>query len=124
MQEWARSLATLSSLLGERVTVASVPSGYYSRRVGETAASAGIRLLFTLEPTVETEIIDGCVVAGRFTIRRQTSTKYASAIASGALLPRLQQRISWKAKKALKATPIYTFVRNLYFDTHHKLVRG
>ena len=122
MREWASSLANLSNLLGERVTVASVPSGYYSRRVGETAASAGIRLLFTLEPTVETEIVDGCVVAGRFTIRRQTSAEYASAIASGAFLPRLQQRITWQAKKTLKATPIYTSVRNLYFDTRHKLV--
>ena len=122
MQEWARSLATLSNLIGERVTGASVPSGYYSRRVAETAALAGIRLLFTLEPTIKTEIVDGCVVAGRFVIRKRTSAEDASAIASGALLLRLQQQISWKAKKTLKATPIYKCVRNLYFDTRHKLV--
>jgi peptidoglycan/xylan/chitin deacetylase (PgdA/CDA1 family) len=122
MQEWARSLATLSNLIGERVTAASVPSGYYSRRVAETAALAGIRLLFTLEPTIKTEIVDGCVVAGRFVIRKRTSAEDASAIASGALLLRLQQQISWKAKKTLKATPIYKCVRNLYFDTRHKLV--
>ena len=123
-QEWARSVATLSDLLGESVTSASVPSGYYSRRVAETAASAGITLLFTLQPTVKTEIVDRCVVAGRYTIRRQSPAEYAAVIASGALRPRLQQRISWKAKNILKATPIYTGVRNAYFDVRHKLVRN
>ena len=33
VQEWGRSVAILSDLLGERVTAASVPSGYYSRQV-------------------------------------------------------------------------------------------
>lgn len=49
--EWARSVEMLSELLGEKVDTASVPGGYYSRRVAEAAAAAGIRILFNSEPT-------------------------------------------------------------------------
>ena len=50
-REWRQSIARLSAVLGDPVKVASVPGGYYSREVGESAAAAGIEALFTSEPT-------------------------------------------------------------------------
>src|SRR5258707_1729352 len=41
--EWRRSCAMLADILGEPVKTASVPGGFYSRRVGEAAAHIGIQ---------------------------------------------------------------------------------
>ena len=117
VREWGGSVAILSDLLGEPITSASVPSGYYSRRVAEAAATAGIRLLFTLEPSTSTTTVQGCLVAGRYTIRDRHSAEYAASIASGARVPRLRQHVSWNVKKVLKAMPGYSGLREFYLET-------
>jgi peptidoglycan/xylan/chitin deacetylase (PgdA/CDA1 family) len=124
MSEWSGSVAVLSDLLSERVTSASVPSGYYSERVAETAAAAGLELLFTLEPTTSVKMVRGCLVAGRYTMRKWHSADYAAAIASGAQAPRLRQQVVWNAKKALKAAPLYAEFRKIYFETRRRVWAG
>src|SRR6185503_7420328 len=52
IEEWSVSVKILSQIVGERVAVASVPGGQYSRQVAQTAARSGITTLFTSEPTV------------------------------------------------------------------------
>src|SRR5262245_47304812 len=52
-----KSRELLRDILGESVTVASVPGGYYGRAVAETAAEAGIRVLFNSEPTTRTQTV-------------------------------------------------------------------
>jgi len=103
IEEWSVSVKILSEILGERVRVASVPGGHYSKRVAQTAAQSGIEILFTSEPTASASIVDGCTVLGRYVIQRWTSPETAAAIAAGKLAPRLRQTIFWNAKKALKA---------------------
>src|SRR5262249_51253399 len=66
--EWHSSVAILSDILGEAVVVASVPGGYYSRAVAEAAARAGVRALFTSEPVIRHQQVDGCYVLGRYTL--------------------------------------------------------
>jgi peptidoglycan/xylan/chitin deacetylase (PgdA/CDA1 family) len=114
-REWSDSIARLSDILGEAVAVASVPSGYYARHVGEAAAAAGLTTLFTLEPTLKAEKVASCLVVGRYMMRQRTTAEYVAAICSGALLPRLRQQVLWNAKKALKAVPAYSRVRRFYF---------
>jgi peptidoglycan/xylan/chitin deacetylase (PgdA/CDA1 family) len=101
-REWTRSIDTLSSLLGAPVQIASVPGGYYDRRVATTAAAAGIEVLFTSEPTTRRHIVGNCCVLGRYTMRHDSTALTAAAIAGGRLGPRLSQAITWNAKKAAK----------------------
>lgn len=101
-REWSQSVETLSSLLGVAVETASVPGGYYNRRVATTAAAAGIKILFTSEPTTRRHIVGACQVFGRYTMRDNSTPLTAAAIAEGKLGPRLSQSISWNAKKAAK----------------------
>jgi hypothetical protein len=68
--EWTRSLKILSDMLGEQIDTASVPGGYYSNRVGETAAAAGVRALFNSEPTTAVQAVLGCLVVGRYNLFR------------------------------------------------------
>jgi len=103
IEEWGASVQILSDILGEPVRVASVPGGFYSKQVAQTAAQSGIEVLFTSEPTTSSRVVDGCAVLGRYVIQRWTRPETASAIAAGNLAPRLRQRIYWDTKKALKA---------------------
>src|SRR2546423_2382858 len=103
LREWAGSLHVLSDILGEPVRVASVPGGYYSTRVARAAAQAGIKILFTSEPTIQGRSVDGCLVLGRYTIQRRTTPEQGAAIPSGRALPRLKQLLVWNAKKPTKA---------------------
>jgi peptidoglycan/xylan/chitin deacetylase (PgdA/CDA1 family) len=102
-REWSVSVALLSDLLGERVDLASIPGGQYSRRVAEAAAQAGVRALFTSEPTVRRRQIADCLTLGRYVVQRWTAPRTAAAIASGKIVPRARQALLWQAKKLTKA---------------------
>jgi peptidoglycan/xylan/chitin deacetylase (PgdA/CDA1 family) len=118
VQEWATSAKVLSEILGEPVRLASVPSGFYSRRVAEAAASAGIQALFTSEPTTRCHVVAGCAVLGRFGLWRGAPAAQAAGLASGAWTPRLRQFVSWQLKKVLKGLggPVYAAVRSRLLD--------
>lgn len=102
--EWASSARTLSCVLDEPVETASVPSGFYSRRVAEAASRAGIRMLFTLEPSVSVRRVDECLVLGRFLMKRGTSAPRAARLAAGDLVPRFEQWLLWKLKQTAKSS--------------------
>jgi peptidoglycan/xylan/chitin deacetylase (PgdA/CDA1 family) len=102
LREWTASKATLEQVLGAPVTVASVPGGFCSHQVILAADEAGIEVLFTSEPTSRYEWIRGCLVLGRYAIRRTTPPEQAAGYATGALLPCWEQWAAWNAKKMLK----------------------
>jgi peptidoglycan/xylan/chitin deacetylase (PgdA/CDA1 family) len=101
--EWSESCAALSDILGEPVTVASVANGFYSRRVAEAAAAAGIEILFNSEPTPDVDIVDGTLVLGRYSVHRKTHPGFSGAVAAGKLWPRWRQAQCWQFKKMLKS---------------------
>ena len=103
LREWRESSTILSDILGEQVKVASVPDGYYSRKVGKTAAAAGIEVLFTSEATSATSALDGCLILGRYFIQVHTPPAVSGAIAAQRLWPRWRQTLLWGAKKPIKA---------------------
>lgn len=103
MREWKESCAVLGDITGRSVRVASVPGGYYARKVALAAANANIEVLFTSEPTSATVVVDGCLVLGRYSIQRHTPARVAAAIAAGEAAPRWQQRVLWETKKILKS---------------------
>ncbi len=99
LEEWRTSVAVLSDIVGERVRIASVPEGYYSPLVGETAAEAGMEALFTSEPTSRCRRDGGCLVLGRHAVQRGMSPAAVGALAAGRLLPALQQSLLWGVKE-------------------------
>ena len=101
--EWARSLATIADILGERVETASVPGGDYSEAVGASASEAGVRYLFTSRPAVAVRRRFGTLVLGRYAVRRTTSARRVAAVAAGRRLPRVQQMLMWDLTRVAKA---------------------
>jgi peptidoglycan/xylan/chitin deacetylase (PgdA/CDA1 family) len=121
VDEWRRSCDVLSAILGEQITVASVPGGVYSHRVAQAAAHAGIRTLFTSEPTARHWVVEGCAVMGRYSIDRGVSAEQMAAIAAGRVMPRLRQAVMWQAKKVAKsmAGALYSAVRERLLRSSH-----
>ena len=101
-REWRQSVARLSGLLGEPVRVASVPGGYYSRQVGESAAAAGIQMLFTSEPTALASTLNGCLVLGRYVIQRGMEPAWSGGFAAGRRAQCWRQTALWKVKRVAK----------------------
>ena len=116
LDEWQRSLAILSEITGERITIASVPGGFYSRRIAETAAESGVKMLFTSEPVQRIVYVDGCAVIGRFSVKRGMSYVVPVEFIQGKRTRRLRQYVYWNLKKTAKAVsgPIYPWVRSMY----------
>jgi hypothetical protein len=102
-REWRESLARLSGILGEPVTVASVPGGYYSRAVGEAAAAAGVETLFTSEPTSRVRMLGQCRVFGRYVVQRGMAPTWSAGFASGSPGCCWRQSALWKAKRVVKS---------------------
>ncbi len=112
--EWRDSSRRLAEILGEPVTSGSVPGGYYSRDVAEAATIAGLRLLFTSEPTLREWVVSDCTVVGRYTIYRGMPAGAVAALVSSAPLARMAQTVSWQAKKMVKnlGGPVYLRLRS------------
>jgi peptidoglycan/xylan/chitin deacetylase (PgdA/CDA1 family) len=103
LSEWRGSCGVLAEILGEPVTVASVPGGYYAPAVARAAARAGLLTLYTSEPTPRTWRVSACTVLGRYTVYRGMSASAAAGLAAGKLVPCFGQWAFWNAKKAAKA---------------------
>jgi peptidoglycan/xylan/chitin deacetylase (PgdA/CDA1 family) len=102
LDEWSRSAAALAEALGGPVRTASVPGGLYSPNVGRAAAAAGFRTLFTSLPSRRLGSVDGCLLIGRYAIRRNTPAEEAAAAAAGRALPWARERAGWALRGAAK----------------------
>ena len=116
--EWTTSIKILSDILGEQVDTASVPGGYYSNRVGETAATAGVRVLFNSEPTTAVHTVCGCLVVGRYNIFRGMPPDVSGDLVSAHSEARSRQWIYWNLKKIAK-----TVAGRTYLATRQWLLR-
>lgn len=102
LDEWRRSRGALEDILGREVRTASLPGGFFSRRAAETAGEAGLRTLFTSEPTLAPYAIGSCTVIGRLTVRRGRHPRAVVALARGARAAVWREQVCWTAKKALR----------------------
>jgi peptidoglycan/xylan/chitin deacetylase (PgdA/CDA1 family) len=96
--EWHESVRVLTEMLEAPVTHASVPNGSFSRSVGMEASAAGIRYLYTSNPTRSRVLIDDCLVIGRYNVRATSSPAWVAAVAAGARAPRYAQWMTWTLK--------------------------
>ncbi len=116
--EWDQSVKVLTAIIGAPVTTASVPAGYYSRRVALAAEQAGMQFLFTSEPVNRVSAVGNCKILGRYTINRSTSLSDVSGLIQGKGLPALKQYLFWNTKKVIKKIG-----GNYYLRLRKELVR-
>ena len=102
-QEWTDSRSRLEDILGEPVLTASVPGGYSSRQVEDTALAAGYQVLFTSEPVQRVERRGGGRILGRYAIQQGISPETAVKLALGDRTACGRQYLLWNSKKMAKA---------------------
>jgi peptidoglycan/xylan/chitin deacetylase (PgdA/CDA1 family) len=101
--EWKQSVHVLEDISGSKVDAASVPGGFYSRRVAHYALRAGIRVLFNSEPKVQSSRLDGCLILGRFGLQRDSPAGLAGKFARCETSILWRHAAFWNAKKLAKA---------------------
>ena len=102
LKEWCDSRRALEDILGAPVRAASVPGGYFTARVARAAEAAGITALFTSEPRLRVGYEDGCMVLGRYTVRRGAPPDFAARLLAGRDGLRLREWAAWNSKGILK----------------------
>ena len=109
VDEWTASKRWLEDALGHEVPVASLPGGYLSPAVAETAAEAGYRVLFTSEPVTRTYRQDACTIIGRYAIRAGADASFSRKLVERARWTRSEEWASWQVKGLLKPVlgPLY-----------------
>ena len=117
VEEWGVSTVVLADILGEPVTTAAVPGGFYSRKVARCAAAAGIRVLFNSEPTMVPHRVHNCAVMGRYVVLRGMPPSVSAALASGRQWERTRQSLAWSIKKPLKSLSGYAWLRRMWLNT-------
>lgn len=100
--EWRTSIDILQDVLGEAVTTASVPGGYFSPRVARVASESGVRWLFTSEPVTRVQFVQDCRILGRFTLRAWSTPDEVRSLVGSVGLARRRQWMLWNAKKVGK----------------------
>jgi peptidoglycan/xylan/chitin deacetylase (PgdA/CDA1 family) len=120
--EWRVSVQRLAEIVGHPVTVASVPGGYYSQRVAEAAADAGIDTLFTSEPTSTVRVTNGCLILGRYAIQRWMGPEWSGGFAGDRWVPQLKQALLWRAKQIVKVAGgnMYLRAQEILFSTRRR----
>lgn len=78
--EWKESVRILSDILSHPVTIASIPNGYDSNEVIDTAYEAGITELHTSKPTDKEEIRNGCKLVGRYVVHDNMTNEYVASV--------------------------------------------
>jgi peptidoglycan/xylan/chitin deacetylase (PgdA/CDA1 family) len=102
LYEWTVSLRRLSDILGEEITTASVPHGYYSTRVAKAASLSGVTALFTSEPVRKTQHVGNCAVLGRYVIRPGMDPSWIARLVRGQHWAWSREFLFWNAKKVAK----------------------
>lgn len=110
LDEWTTSRKALEDVLGHDVAIASLPGGYFSSAVAESAADAGLRVLFTSEPVTRTFVVGACTIVGRFAIRAGADAALSRKLVEPAHWTRSEEWASWQMKGLLKAVlgPLYS----------------
>jgi peptidoglycan/xylan/chitin deacetylase (PgdA/CDA1 family) len=80
VEEWRTSCDMIAQVLGEPCVAASVPGGDISRRVLESASTAGLRYLFTSEPWLAPRRMGDCWILGRYSVKAATSAARVSEL--------------------------------------------
>lgn len=102
VSEWSQSRAELEDIIGAQVSVGSIPGGAYSREVVLAGREAGLTLMMTSEPETRRQLVDGCEVFGRFTLRANSPPDLSGRLVRQGESAQRQQWLAWNAKKLLK----------------------
>lgn len=82
LYEWNTSVSILKDIIQSPIIVASIPSGFCSEMVVNTAIKSGIRVLYTSKPTDVVSMVGDVVLVGRYVVHCNTTLNIICKIIS------------------------------------------
>lgn len=101
--EWRRSKTILEDAVGSPVTTLSIPTGYYSPRVGRVAVELGYRYVFTSQPSIRPRPLGEGTAYGRFAVTAATPAAQIEALCRLSGTAILRRAVAWEARRLAKA---------------------
>lgn len=123
--EWHESKKVLSDIVENEVSIASIPSGFYSKEIAQEANRAGIKILFTSEPQQRIFKMGECAIVGRFSVKRGMGAVIPGKIVSNDISLRVSQYAYWNLKKFAKkiSGPVYPWIRSKYLSKNKSIIK-
>ncbi len=100
--EWTDGVRALEDILGESIITASIPNGYSNNKVIDAAIDAGIRYIFTSNPTLNILTYKECSVIGRYPVQSFHDNEYVASISQGKAAAIIKHTVEWRLKKILR----------------------
>ncbi len=100
-EEWVRSISDLESILGHKVTLASIPNGYVNKGILDIIKEVGVDTVYTSLPTTDVKEYNGLKVAGRYVIQSGMNIQDVKKILSSPLR-REMLSLRWKFLNLIK----------------------
>lgn len=72
-REWNDSKNILEEIINDKVKKASIPNGFSSKKVIQSAQNAGLEILYTSEPTTKVRMENGIKLIGRYIVHQSMS---------------------------------------------------
>ena len=116
--EWKESVEILSNLCVRKIQYASIPNGYYSKKMVGIFKDLGIMYLYTSEPTTRMHKEYGISVFGRYVVRSTTSWLNIERLLSSPY-ERLMIYLKWRILTIIKY-----ILRNNYNSLKVRLCRS
>ena len=101
--EWKKSRKILEDILDHRVTTGSIPGGKMNTDTFRAAEEAGLKLLFTTEPTRKVRMYGSLAIVGRICPKESTSKSFLKWSASAKTI--FPITVMWQAKQIIKSFP-------------------
>ena len=116
--EWSESKKILEEIIKAPVLTASVPGGFYSKKVAMLAKKAGFEILYNSEPQAKSYFENDILVIGRFGIQMHTTENEVLALAFNEKFLRQKQLLFWNFKKILKTLggPVWITFRKWFLN--------
>lgn len=113
LSEWRISKNILEDIIEEEVETASVPGGFYSKKVADAAIEAGFKFLFTSEPEKKIKNYKQLYLIPRFTVFDYHTPEYVGLLTSDSFYAPFKEYLWWNSKKIMKNSlgPVYFIVR-------------
>ena len=110
--EWQKSSMILEDILDHPVTAGSIPGGKMDTDTFRSAEEAGLKLLFTSEPTRKVRMYGSLAIVGRISPKKSTSKAFLKWSASAVTI--FPITAMWRAKDMINS------ILNLVKNVEHK----
>jgi len=114
--EWSNSVNILNEIISSKITMASIPGGFYSELSRIALKKNGVSMIFTSIPLKKIKYnSDKQSIIGRFTIKKTTKSKVVMELLKNNSLRQIHELVMWESLAFIRSVlgPYYYQIREV-----------